>query len=252
MNKYLIETCCGSADDVIESAKAGADRVELNSNLFQGGLTPTIGTLRVAKRYADIPVMCMVRPREGGFCYTDAEYETALADAQLLLDNGADGIVFGFLDEGGVIDEKRCAEFVKLANGKSTVFHRAIDVTGDWRHAMDVLIGLGVTRILTSGQSASVFTGAKTILDMIDYAGGRIEVLPGGDITPGNVKAILEAIPVSAFHLALLKPCIDGSTSLNPSIHFGGALYPPEDIYRMTDCGALGALKELVNGLHVN
>lgn len=247
MNKYRIEICCGSADDVIESAKAGADRVELNSNLFHGGLTPTIGSLRVAKRHTDIPVMCMVRPREGGFHYTDAEYETALTDAQLLLDNGADGIVFGFLDGEGNIDAKRCAEIVKIAGGKSTVFHRAIDAARDWRHVMDVLIDLGVTRILTSGQSASVFTGAKTIRDMIAYADGRIEILPGGDITPDNVKAVLEAIDVETFHLGLSKPCVDNSTRWNPSIHYGGALYPPEDVFNMTDCDAVRKLKEFVN-----
>ena len=72
MKNILLEVCCGSADDVIEAYQAGADRVELNSDLFHGGLTPTVGTLRVVKRETDIPVMTMVRPREGGFCYTEA------------------------------------------------------------------------------------------------------------------------------------------------------------------------------------
>ena len=93
----LFEVCCGSAEDAIEAAKGGAQRVELNSDLFHGGLTPTVGALQVAKRHIDIPVMCMVRPREGGFCYTDVEFEVMLADARALLDAGADGIVFGFL-----------------------------------------------------------------------------------------------------------------------------------------------------------
>ena len=45
MPRILIEACCGSADDVVEAEKGGADRAELSSNLFQGGLTPSIGTL---------------------------------------------------------------------------------------------------------------------------------------------------------------------------------------------------------------
>ena len=65
MSKILLEICCGSADDVIEAAKGGADRVELNSNLFQGGLTPSIGALKTVKRHTAIPVMAMVRPRYG-------------------------------------------------------------------------------------------------------------------------------------------------------------------------------------------
>ena len=89
MSNVLLEICCGSADDVIEAAKGGADRVELNSNLFQGGLTPSIGSLLIAKKHTNIPVMTMVRPRAGGFCYTDTEFDVACADAEQLLLNGA-------------------------------------------------------------------------------------------------------------------------------------------------------------------
>ena len=85
----LFEVCCGSAEDVIEAAKGGAGRVELNSNLFHGGLTPTVGSLITAKRHVDIPIMCMVRPREGGFCYTDVEFEVMLDDAKKMIAAGA-------------------------------------------------------------------------------------------------------------------------------------------------------------------
>ena len=101
--KPLVEVCCGSAEDVIEAWRAGADRVELNSDLFHGGLTPSLGSLRVAKRETRLPIMTMVRPREGGFCYTDTEFAVCLEDARLLLENGADGLVFGFLTESGRI-----------------------------------------------------------------------------------------------------------------------------------------------------
>ena len=96
MSRVLLEVCCGSADDVIQAHKAGADRVELNSDLFHGGLTPTLGELVVAKRETGMKIMTMVRPREGGFCYTEAEFATAVEDAMLLLSHGADGLVFGF------------------------------------------------------------------------------------------------------------------------------------------------------------
>ena len=107
MRKILMEVCCGSVDDVVQAQKAGADRVELNSCLFHGGLTPSIGTLIAAKEAITIPIMSMVRPRQGGFCYTDAEYRTALADAEALLEQGADGLVFGFLKEDGSLDAAR-------------------------------------------------------------------------------------------------------------------------------------------------
>ena len=107
MNKLLLEVCCGSAEDVIEAWKAGADRIELNSNLFHGGLTPTVGSLLVAKRETKLPVMTMVRPREGGFCYTETEYRVCLEDAEVLLKNGADGLVFGFLTADGSRERDR-------------------------------------------------------------------------------------------------------------------------------------------------
>lgn len=137
MGKVLLEVCCGSADDVLEAWRGGADRVELNANLFQGGLTPTIGTLRAVKAHADIPVMAMIRPRAGGFCYTDVEYETMREDARALLEAGADGLVFGFLHGDGTVDAARTREMVALAEGRPCVFHRALDVTPDcaarWR-----------------------------------------------------------------------------------------------------------------------
>ena len=114
MKKYTLEVCCGSAEDVLEAERGGADRVELNSALFQGGLTPSIGALVTAKRLSRLPVMAMVRPRQGGFCYTDTEYQTALADAELLLEHGADGLVFGFLNADGSLDAARTREFVRV------------------------------------------------------------------------------------------------------------------------------------------
>ena len=171
MKKILVEVCCGSADDVIEAYKAGADRVELNSNLFHGGLTPTIGSLLVAKRETGMKIMTMVRPREGGFCYTDTEFTVAVEDAGQLLKNGSDGLVFGFLREDGTVDARRTAILAEIAlsAGKEAVFHRAIDVVPDWKEALDVLIDLHITRVLTSGQEPDVFYGTDTVREMIEY-----------------------------------------------------------------------------------
>lgn len=52
----------------------------------------------------------MVRPREGGFCYTDHEFSSMLEDAAALLAAGADDIVFGILHKAGTVDKERCAQ----------------------------------------------------------------------------------------------------------------------------------------------
>ena len=245
MKRFKVEICCGSADDVIQAALAGADRVELNASLFQGGLTPTVGMLRVAKRHARVPVMCMIRPREGGFCYTDGEYATALADAAALLETGAEGIVFGFLHRDGTLDVERCGELARLAGGRETVFHRAIDVVPDWKRALDQLIDLGVTRVLTSGQQPSAYYGAGTIAEMVAHAAGRIEILPGAGITADNAGQVLEKTGCDQVHLSMHKVCRDESAGGNPQIHFGGALYPPEDRFKMVDRGGVERLMKL-------
>ena len=243
MEKILLEICCGSADDVIEAAKGGADRVGLNSNLFQGGLTPTVGSLRVVKRHVSIPVMTMVRPRAGGFCYTEAEYEVAREDARLLLENGADGLVFGFLHEDGTVDTERTRELVSIASGKPCVFHRALDVVPDWKRALDQLISLGVTRVLTSGQQSDVFFALDTIREMIEYADGAIEILPGAGITLENVQKVVDATRCTQVHLARHKTLPDPSVNNNRSIYYGGALYPPEDRFDVTDRDYVAAVR---------
>ena len=243
MDKVLLEICCGSADDVIEAAKGGADLVELNSNLFQGGLTPSIGSLRIAKRETQIPIMTMVRPRAGGFCYTDMEFEVAKEDARLLLENGADGLVFGFLHEDGTVDRERTKELVCIAEGRPCVFHRALDVVPDWKEALDTLIDLGVTRVLTSGQQSDVFFALDTIADMIQYVNGAIEILPGAGVTLENVQKVVAATGCSQVHLARHKTLPDLSVQNNRSIYYGGVLYPPEDRFDITDREYVAAVR---------
>lgn len=244
MADILLEICCGSADDVLEAARGGANRVELNSNLFQGGLTPTVGALRVVKRRVQIPVMTMVRPRAGGFCYTDTEFETAKEDARLLLENGADGLVFGFLHEDGTVDEERTKALVQIAQGRPCVFHRALDVVPDWKRALDQLIGLGVTRVLTSGQQSDVFFALDTIREMIEYVQGAIEILPGAGITLENVGKVVAATGCTQVHLARHKTLPDPSVNNNRSIYYGGALYPPEDRFDVTDGDYVAAVRK--------
>ena len=247
----ILEICCGSADDVIRAAQGGADRVELNSDLFHGGLTPTIGALRVAKAETNIPIMCMVRPREGGFCYTEAEFRTAVEDAKLLLEHGADGLVFGFLRKDGTVDRERTAILAKLAQdaGRETVFHRAIDVVPDWREAFDILMELGITRVLTSGQESDVPWGAPTIREMREYAKGRMEILPGGGIRLRNVARVIEETGCDQVHMSAGMTQTDSSAMNNRSIHFGSCLYPPEDVYRTTNPDTVAGVAAVLKAL---
>lgn len=244
MGRILLEVCCGSADDVIQAHRAGADRVELNCDLFHGGLTPTLGSLLVAKRETGMRIMAMVRPREGGFCYTPAEFAAAVEDAKLLLSHGADGLVFGFLREDGVLDVERTRTLVELCReaGRESVFHRAVDVVPDWREALNALMELGVTRVLTSGQQASVPLGADTIREMVQYAAGQIEILPGGGVNGQNLDWVIERTGCGQVHLSGHRDAPDPSAVNGRGIHFGGCLYPSEDRFRVVDSDYIGGL----------
>jgi copper homeostasis protein len=233
--RIKIEICCGSLDDAVSAQEVGADRIELNSSLFLGGLTPSLGTLIAVKKHIRIPVMAMVRPRAAGFYYSPADFETMEEDARLFIEHGADGIVFGFLHPDGTVDMERCARFVFLAKGRPAVFHRAIDVVPDPLKAIDQLIELGITRVLTSGQEPTAPEGAELIAEMVRRASGRIEILPGGGITRKNAKSLVEKTGVSQIHFASLTPVSERSTAANPRIYYGGLLYPPEDRYETAD-----------------
>lgn len=234
MRNISLEICCGSTDDVFAAAASGADRVELNSALFLGGLTPSIGVVRQAKK-AGIPIMAMVRPRDGGFCYSQGEFEGMLEDVRAFVNAGVDGLVFGVLKPDGTVDEDRNSRLIDAAGNCETVFHRAFDVVPDWRRAMDTLIALGFTRILTSGHAPSALFGADTIREMVAYADGRIEILPGGGIRPGNAMELIEKTGCTQLHSSCSTPRYDFSCQANPSIRFRGASDSPENQYSVTD-----------------
>lgn len=238
-----LEICCGSADDAIQAALGGADRIELNSCLAQGGLTPSLGTLLTVKERIHLPVMAMVRPRGGGFCYTEGEMDCIRQDARLLLDAGADGLVFGFLQPNGQVDEHRTRELVALCGDKTSVFHRAIDVTPDWRQALEALIRLGVKRVLTSGQAATAPEGAQTLRAMQDFVSGAIEILPGAGVRLENATRLLSITGCNQLHLSCQRTVMDATAQNNRGIHFHATSAAPEDCYTMTDASYVAALR---------
>ena len=246
MPHILIEACCGSAEDALHAARGGADRVEMNTALYLGGLTPSVGSLRVLRETSAVPVMAMLRPREGGFCYSDTAFRTMLSDGEQLLASGADGLVFGCLTPEGEIDEPRVRALVALCGSRPAVFHRAIDVVPDWRRALEALIRCGVTRVLTSGQAKSAILGAQTIAQMVRFSQGAIEILPGAGVTPDNVLELLEITGCTQVHLSRRRELRDTSTRANPSLRFGHPQSPPEDEYKVTDAEAFARLRALL------
>jgi copper homeostasis protein len=199
-----VEVCCGTVAEAYRARDAGADRVELNAALSLGGISPSIGAVRLVKR-AGIRGMVMIRPRGGDFCYSAAEFGTMKADALALREEGVEGAVFGILGPGRAVDRERCRELMDILGGMETVFHKAFDETADWRDALDSLIDLGVTRILTGGLRPRAADGIPVIREMITRAAGRIEILCGGGIRRDNVRRIMAETGGRQVHFSLRK-----------------------------------------------
>ncbi|AMC93946.1 copper homeostasis protein CutC [Erysipelothrix larvae] len=200
--KHLIEVCAGSVEDCIIATQCHAHRIELNSALHLGGLTPTVGTLVNAKKQTTLPILTMIRVRAGGFHYTETEIETMYLDAVTCLDHGADGLVFGFLNEDATIDKNTTKRFVNLCHRyqKEAIFHRAFDCVKDSFEACEGLIECGVDRILTSGLKASAPEGIATLKALKDRFSDAIEFCIGAGVNASNARGLIEQTGISQLH----------------------------------------------------
>jgi copper homeostasis protein len=238
-----LEICTASVEDCVKAERGGADRIELNSALMLGGLTPSLGALRESRAAVRLPIIAMIRPRPAGFDYSRSDFLVMQRDAEIALSEKADGIAFGILTAAGAVDLKRCRQMVKLASGRQAVFHRAFDVVRDSLKALEQLIDLGVTRIMTSGQEASAYNGVASIAEYIRRAAGRIEVLPAGGINRFTVADVIKRTGCNQVHASLSTSGKDLSASARPQVSFGGTVKQSEVEFTVTNEEAVRHLR---------
>lgn len=198
----MIEICCGSFEDVLTAYQAGASQVELNSALSLGGLSPRLVDLKKAVKLPGLTTIAMVRPRGGGFVYTQDEYQSMLEEAESFLCTGAQGLAFGFLTADNKIDLARTQEMVHLIHSfkGQAVFHRAIDLVANYEAAIETLIHLGVDRVLTSGQAQVVGQAVDRLAFIQAQYSQKIQLLMGSGINEDNVSRIIEQTQCSNVH----------------------------------------------------
>lgn len=204
--RICLEVCVGSVADAVLASKLGADRIELNTALALGGLTPSPGAVATVKEQIRCGLVVMNRPRDGGFHYDIVEQEAMSRDVDWMIALQVDGIAFGFLDASQEIDTDATKRFVdRVAGRATTVFHRAFDLVAEPIRAIDLLIDLGVDRILTSGLAKNAMEGSKRLSELIQHAAGRIEILPAAGIRPSNVQQLCVATGCDQVHASLSK-----------------------------------------------
>jgi copper homeostasis protein len=186
----ILEVCVDSSAGLGEAVAGGADRIELCSALALGGLTPSAGFMAEAAA-CGVPAMAMIRPRAGGFVWSEAEVAAMEADIAAARTAGLAGVVLGALLPDGRLDRVVLARLVGAAGGTDLTLNRCFDLVPDHEDALEQAVALGFRRILTSGGAATADTGAARIAALTRQAAGRIVIMPGAGIGAGNAARLL-------------------------------------------------------------
>jgi copper homeostasis protein len=200
---YIIEIATSDFSTTQSAIEGGADRIELCAALLEGGLTPSYGTIKKCREAFGVQLFPIIRPRGGDFLYTDEEYEIIKQDILICKKMGCDGVVIGMLKKDGTIPLKKTAKLIEAAYPMEVTFHRAFDRCKEPFKALEELIQIGCTRILTSGQMPAATQGADLIAQLIKAANERIVIMPGSGVRKENIKGLAQKTLAVEFHSSL-------------------------------------------------
>ena len=220
---YNFEICANSVESCIAAQKGGAQRVELCAGIPEGGTTPSIGEIRTARKMIDIKLHVIIRPRGGDFLYSTIEKNTMIEDIYAAREAGADGLVFGALTPDGDIDLKLMKELMDASGNCPVTFHRAFDRCKDPFRALEEIIDLGATRILTSGQQPSAPQGAALIRQLIERSKDRIIILAGCGVNENNIRQLAQESGAHEFHFSARENIRSSMRYSNPEVLMGSA-----------------------------
>ena len=196
----LIEAAVETLECALAAEREGADRIELCANLSVGGTTPSAELIGAVVGHVQLPVFVMIRPRGGGFVYTDDDIDAMTRDIELARKAGVAGIVTGVLTSAVHVDVEHTRTLTKAAAGLPVTFHRAFDSVANLPDALEQLIDVGVSRVLTSGGAPTALEGADVMASLVDQAGDRVAVIAGGGIREHNVREVIARTGVREVH----------------------------------------------------
>jgi len=196
----MLEVCVETIQAAKIAAEAGADRIELCSVLEIGGVTPSGPLVSAIRRAIELPLIVLIRSRPGDFVYDEEDCEVMVQEAQTAIELGADGVAVGGLTPSLDLHLSFLRSIASKLPKCQLVMHRAFDSVCDPLAALECLVELGFTRILTSGGGEFAIDGTDALRRFSDLANGRIEILPAGGISPSNALAILKDSGASQLH----------------------------------------------------
>jgi copper homeostasis protein len=201
----LLEVCVDSPQGLAAAIEGGAGRIELCSALELGGLTPAAGLMKAASA-APVPVYAMIRPHAGPFVFDAADEAAMMADIKAVRAFGLAGVVIGANRADGTLDLPLIHRLKAQAAGLGSTLHRAFDLVPDADAALEQAVELGCERILTAGCVPKAIDGIATLARLSKTAVGRISIMPGSGVRPGNVGEILQATGAHEVHASCSSP----------------------------------------------
>jgi copper homeostasis protein len=231
----LVEACVDSVASSLAAERGGARRLELCDALFDAGTTPSAGMIAACKATVSIPVFVMIRPRGGGFVYSDAERDVMRRDVVVARELGADGVVIGGLRPDGTIDLALVRCLVEAARELPATFHRAFDLTPDLEASLESLADAGVQRVLTSGGASTAVDGAAALAHLVRQAGSRLVVMAGGGIREENVRSLISVSGVREVHVRLARLAHGGELPASRELRLRRPLPDDERAWEETD-----------------
>lgn len=201
------EFCAENFTDIPKAIQAGAKRIELCDNLAVGGTSVSIGVIEESVKYAhehNVPLFVIIRPRGNDFVYNDLEVKMMEIDILEAVKREVDGVVIGALTSENWIDLEAMETLMIPAQSLEVTFHMAFDEIDRNRQkeAIDVLVELGVTRILTHGGSLtrSISENYTHLKELVEYAENRIQIVVGGGVNFENLDEVIERTGAKEVH----------------------------------------------------
>ena len=209
----LLEICAYDIPSCLVAMRAGAARVEFCANPDAGGTTPAMKDVAYLQGVMTIPVYPIIRPRVGDFCYNETEAIEIKKEILEVKALGCKGISIGAANADKKIDKALMSKIMEWAAPMEVTCHKVFDETPDAFEAMELLISIGVKRILTSGLQKTALEGAELLAELVKQANGRIIIMPGGGVRSANIGEVALITGAAEFHSSACTHLVNGNVT---------------------------------------
>ncbi|WP_036499195.1 copper homeostasis protein CutC [[Mycoplasma] testudinis] len=198
----ILEAAVNNLRQALAAQAKGANRIELCTNLAEGGTTPSYGSIKKAKQLLKIPMIVMIRVHGNNeFIFTPEEIAAMIENIKICKQLKVAGVAISCLTPDKKVDIKTVKKLLKHCEGLETHFLMGFDQIENKFEAIDQLAKLGINRILTKGGiKPNAVDNMDSLKEIVAYAKNKIDIVIGGKVTKDNYKLIKEKTKATQFH----------------------------------------------------